>query len=354
MSKELVDQVVENGIHRFLSEGVHYRDLRQIQAAARAWPDWCGVWCGFAAEAEARGDAARAAGHALTAGEEWTRAALYYHFAQYLFFIDPAAKRTAQARKVAAFERARPLLDPPLERVEIPFESVRLPGYLRRPGAGAGHPCVVIVGGLDTTKEDALTFCDLCTRRGLATLAFDGPGQGETFDTMRWRRDFERAVMASIDYLETRRDVVDPTRIGVVGRSLGAHYAVKAAASDPRIRAAVAWGLVNRPNLHALPPARRLTRDGFLFVSGTRTVDEAAEFFAAVDLERLPSPIGCPLLVVHGGRDPLAAPADAARLAEKATTGSVLFWEDSVHCCHDRAHIVRPAMADFVAAHLAR
>ena len=29
-----------------------------------------------------------------------------------------------------------------------------------------------------------------------------------------------------------------------------------------------------------------------------------------------------------------------------------LIWDDSFHCCHDRAHIVRPAMADFMARNL--
>ena len=34
------------------------------------------------------------------------------------------------------------------------------------------------IGGLDTTKEDYLDVNDLCIQRGLATFAFDGPGQG--------------------------------------------------------------------------------------------------------------------------------------------------------------------------------
>jgi 2,6-dihydroxypseudooxynicotine hydrolase len=42
-------------------------------------------------------------------------------------------------------------------------------------------------------------------------------------------------------------------------------------------------------------------------------------------------------------------------LAEQAAGPTeLLFWEDSGHCCHDRSHIVRPAMADFLAYHLSR
>jgi hypothetical protein len=29
-----------------------------------------------------------------------------------------------------------------------------------------------------------------------------------------------------------------------------------------------------------------------------------------------------------------------------------LIWNDSIHCCHDRSHIVRPAVADFMARNL--
>jgi hypothetical protein len=38
--------------------------------------------------------------------------------------------------------------------------------------------------------------------------------------------------------------------------------------------------------------------------------------------------------------------AEAGGVVEK------LIWNDSIHCCHDRSHIVRPAMADFLARHL--
>ena len=69
-------------------------------------------------------------------------------------------------------------------------------------------------------QEDYLIVADHCMRRGLATLAFDGPGQGETMFEMRWRTDFERAIIAVIDYLEGRPEI-DRARIGIVGRSMG-------------------------------------------------------------------------------------------------------------------------------------
>jgi hypothetical protein len=45
---------------------------------------------------------------------------------------------------------------------------------------------------------------------------------------------------------------------------------------------------------------------------------------------------------------------DNATLMMAAAAGPLetLIWEDSGHCCHDRSHIVRPAMADFMVRRL--
>ena len=264
--------------------------------------------------------------------------------------LDRAAKRAAHDRKVAVFQRAAPLLDPPLTRVEIPFDSLTMPAYFRLPRDAARPPCVVLLGGLDTTKEDYQSVNDLCVRRGLATLAFDGPGQGETFYRSPWRRDFERAVQAVLDWLE-RQPAIDPARLGIIGRSTGGFYAPKVASIDGRVKAAVAWGaMYDIRNLETMPA---LTRDGFVFVSGSTSVAEALAFYECIDFTGAGARVRCPLLVVHGGLDPITPMDNATRmLAEVAGPAETLIWKDSGHCCHDRSHIVRPAMADFMARHL--
>lgn len=346
MSRERVEQVITQGIHRFLADGVHYRDLMDIRAATPDWSQWCAVWSQYAGAAEERGALALTRSLSRTAAKEFVRAALYFHYAQNLYYDNPALKRATHDRKVSAFKRAAPLLDPPLEPVKIAFDGIEMPGYLRLPPGRAKPPCVILLGGLDTTKEDYMVVNDLCAERGLATLAFDGPGQGETLFRMPWRKDFERSIGAVLDYLDTRPEI-DRDRIGIIGRSTGGFYAPKAAAIDTRIKAAVAWGaMVHLRNLASIPA---VTRDGFLFVSGSKSVDEALRFFECINLEGVASRIRCPLLIVHGGLDTITPMENATRLAAEAG-GPVetLIWEDSGHCCHDRAHIVRPAMADFM------
>ena len=47
MSKERVEQVINLCIHRFLADGVIYRDLMDIRAAMPDWSQWCAVWSLF-------------------------------------------------------------------------------------------------------------------------------------------------------------------------------------------------------------------------------------------------------------------------------------------------------------------
>lgn len=350
MSRQRVLEVIDQGIHRFLGDGVHYRDLMDLRERIGAWSQWCDAWMAAGEQAHARGQAALAAGAQRTGARDLARAALYYHYAQNLYYEDAARKRAAHDRKVSVFAQAAPRLDPPLQPVVIPWQDGSLPGYLRLPRGVSRPPVVILLGGLDTTKEDYLVVNDLCVERGLATLAFDAPGQGELLFTHRWPRDFERAVMSVVDFLQGCPDI-DAGRIGIIGRSTGGYYAPCAAALDERIRAAVSWGAMAHLRNMAEIPA--VTLDGFVYVSRSSSVEEARDYFACIDLDRWAAPVRCPLLVVHGGRDTIT-PMDNATRMVAAAAGPVetLIWEDSGHCCHDRSHIVRPAMADFLVRHL--
>ncbi|MBX6425833.1 MAG: alpha/beta hydrolase, partial [Variibacter sp.] len=313
MTKAAIEAAIDQGIHRFLADGVHYRDLMDIRVAAPDWKAWPETWSKWAEEAEKRGEAALAANAKLTAATEFARASLYYHYGQYMLFDDLALKKRIHDKKRDSFKRAAPLFEVPMERVEIPFDGIRMAAYFRVPAGVKKPPCVILLGGLDTTKEDYLTVADLCLKRGLATLAFDGPGQGETLFEMRWRTDFERAVVAAIDYLETRPEI-DRDRIGIIGRSMGGCYAPKTAAIDKRIKALVAWGAMY--HLRNLAEVPKHTLEGFMFVSNSRTLEEAKNFYASVDLSRYAPKITCPTLVVHGGLDTITPMDNAISLAK--------------------------------------
>ena len=67
---------------------------------------------------------------------------------------------------------------------------------LRRPPAlgAAAVPLVILIPGLDSTKEEFFLWESVFLERGMATLSLDGPGQGETGFRMDIRPDYEVAV----------------------------------------------------------------------------------------------------------------------------------------------------------------
>jgi 2,6-dihydroxypseudooxynicotine hydrolase len=350
MSRDVVDFLYATYTHRFLAEGVAWRDLQDLRARIHDVSDWAGAWSAVAREAEVRADRALQTGCTLSAGTDLARAATYHFFAQFLLWQEPETKRQTYAECVRTFARAAPLLEPPCERLDIPFRDLTLPGYLRRPRDRVRPPCVVLLGGLDTTKEEQQVISTLCVQRGLATLAFDGPGQGETRARLPLAPDFDQAVRAVLDFVERRRDI-DAARVGIIGRSMGGHYAPKAAALDRRVKAAVAWGAMYHLRNWATMPA--LTQQGFVYVTGSPSLEATRPFFDSVDLTGLAERIRCPLMIVHGGLDPITPADNATRMAAEARGPvELMLWEDSLHCAHDRAHICRPAMADFMLRHL--
>ncbi len=337
-------------IPRLVADGVDYNDIEAVRARLTRWEDWPRAWAerGGAHEAWARECLAK--GYRLTAGEALVRASLCYHFGQIIAFHDPAAKADLQRRKVEAFREAGPLLRPPVERLQVPWRNLALPGYLRLPAGARPSPCVVLIPGLDATKEDFHSLTDLCLRRGLGTFAFDGPGQGEVRPQSPLVDGYEGSILTVFNALAARPEI-DGQRIALLGRSLGGHYALRAAAAEQRVAAAVVFGgFHDLAHWDEIPP---LTREGFRQATGAATEEEARRRLANVTLEGCLGYIRCPVLVVHGKRDAIIPWHQAARIAEEIPAGAT-FWldEDGVHCCHNHAARYRPAMADWLATTL--
>src|SRR5882672_7917527 len=93
-------------------------------------------------------------GYNLTAGEHLVRAAIYYHFAKFVFVQDPKQMRAAHMKAVECYDAALAFMRPPGEKVRIPFEKTYLHGILRRPSAEKKPPILVMAPGLDSTKEE--------------------------------------------------------------------------------------------------------------------------------------------------------------------------------------------------------
>lgn len=347
-------QIARHFLSRFVVNGVAASDFEDVLGTLESWDDWCRVWSQRAAIHEGMGREALKAGQTISAADHLCRASATYHFAKYLFVQDLEQMRAAHLKAVECLDLALPHLDPPGERVLIPYEGRTLAGTLRKPKGVARPPIVLMTMGLDSSKEELLTFESNFLDRGMAILAFDGPGQGEAEYDFPIRPDYENVVGPVIDWIETERGDIDASRIAVWGISLGGYYAPRAAAFDKRIKACLSncgpynWGAL----WDQLPP---LTRAAYIQRSFSKSDEEAREKAFGLSLEGVAVKITCPMFVIAGGRDRLCPPEDARRLAAEAKGPTRLVYiPDGDHVAHNRFYMYRNQSADWMAEQLAR
>jgi 2,6-dihydroxypseudooxynicotine hydrolase len=353
---EQLASAISHWAPRFTTNGVTVSDFERIRAELAGWDDWCRVWSRVAAEHEELGRAALAERRYRSAGEHLAQAAVYYHFAKFLFVHDLDQLQAAHVAAVRCLDDALPHLDPSGRRVVIPFDGAELVGVLRLPPGPGPHPAVVLIPGLDSAKEEFRSTERLFLERGLATFSVDGPGQGEAEYDLPIRGDWEVPGAAILDALAAAPGV-DPGRLAVWGVSLGGYYAPRIAAGDPRVRACVA--LAGPYNFGAcwpqLPP---LTRNAFRVRSGAADDADARARAGALDLTGHTATIGCPLLVVAGKLDRLIPYQHAERLAAEVTAhgGQVrlLLLDRGNHGAMNVAPWHRPRTADWLARVLRR
>ncbi len=346
-----VEAAISHWAPRFVINGVPLTDFQEVTADLVRWEDWCAAWSARAAVHEELGNQAFADGHKLSAGEHWTRAAVCYHFGKFLFVNDMEQMKRAHGKAVECRNKALPLLDPPGERVEIPYEVKRLYGNLRKPKGIAKPPIVVMCMGLDSTKEEMDDYENRFLRRGLATLAFDGPGQWEAEYDFPITPEYEKPVKAVIDYLATRKDI-DVGRIGIWGVSFGGYYAPRAAAFEKRIKACVALsGAYQRSTSFEGRP--RINAEAFRVRSKSANYEEAGKVAARVSLKGIAQNITCPIYIVAGTQDRLTSPDQARMLAAEVAGPCVLsVIEGGNHVVNNLWYRYRDQTADWMAAQL--
>lgn len=351
MADARVQSAIAHWAPRFIANGVVPSDFQEVTSGISEWADWCRAWSARAAIHEELGRAALADGYGLSAGEHLNRAGVYYHFAKFLFVQDMAQLRAAHGKAVECHGRALPHLVPPGERALIPYEGKHLAGILRRPAGRERPPILVMVMGLDSAKEEMAAYEQTFLARGMATLAFDGPGQGEAEYELAIRGDFEVPIKAVLDWVETRADL-DPRRIGLWGVSLGGYYAPRAAAFDKRVSACIA---LSGPYDFgaAWDTLPELTRAAFRARSHSAGEAEAKRAAATLSLRGIAPRIECPLYVVAGRLDRVVPAEGAERLAAEAGGPvTLLIVEDGNHVVNNRPYRYRAQTADWMADRL--
>lgn len=335
---------------RMLDCGMDYADILVLQ---RETAD--GVAWDVAAEdlAEAQLRRARSAeqdGHLVTAIAAYRGAAADFLFAQMAYNADVPRKRELYRRFTAAVAAAGVLSSPAWERVEIPFGAGRMFGWLVTPAAPA-IGTVVVFGGQSGWGAAYLRQADALVRRGVAVLLAEGPGQGET--RLVGGLLLDTGVRAAYGkFVEYALDRVGPgAPVGLWGNSMGGLYAATTAAADPRVAAVCVNGAPARPRLLDF---RTFAEQAAAMVGSTdpAAIQRTFDQLALTDADR----IDCPLLVLHGGNDPIVTQQDQQPFLDAATHGDVTLrvWAGGEHTIYNHADERTAVVADWFADRLAR
>jgi len=154
------------------------------------------------------------------------------------------------------------------ETVRLKSLGDELIGFLFHPETENPAPAVIVCHGAGEFKENYFELCELLAARGVAALAIDLHGHGESagerfcIHIREWVAD----VQAAIGFLAAHPKV-DGKRIGAFGLSSGGTAILEAAVVDPRLKALVALDATVR---NSLPLPMTLFLKMLVFIGGIK------------------------------------------------------------------------------------
>ena len=335
MAEKTLDEIKTDILHRAGRinpfERVKREDVEQVVRRLSSLESdvWGEEWGKIGSKYESLAEEQQRQGRSKEAGATYYLAYEYFRIGRYPVPSSPE-KMNCYKGALRTFLKAAPSMEPPLERVEIPFEGKKVVGYLQIPKESDRPPVVMHWGGVDGWKEDRRSNSDGLLRMGLACFTIDMPGAGEN-PCLGSDLTAERTFSAAINYLETRKDI-DGKRIACMGGSFGGYWAAKLAHVEAkRLRGAVNWGAgVHRTFQEEwLRPALTLTASQYLmgpaslldarsYIFGVKTLEETLRIAPSLSLVAqgvIDQPCA-PLLCINGKEDDQHPISDLYLLAE--------------------------------------
>ncbi|AGB74403.1 MULTISPECIES: alpha/beta hydrolase family protein [Rhizobium] len=227
------------------------------------------------------------------------------------------------------------LAEPPIEPVTVPFQEGthgdRVRFYVRKPTDVAKPPVVIMWGGVDAWKEEMTELSSQLAAAGIASIAMDNVGTGES--PIKAKADGEKQFLPVIEWARQNEDL-DGTRLVLIGRSFGGHWATKLAHLIPdALRGAVNWGggvhyMFQRdwveqsryPDSYLMELVE--TRSRMLGASNDEEYAEGFRILSLLDQGILDRP-SAPLLLVNGKDDRQCPIADIHLLLEHGSPKTV-------------------------------
>lgn len=316
------------------------------------WADWHAHWKRRGEAHEALGLAAVEADRRVSAREALLRAAACYHFAEFMYFDDPPIKEATRRRVTEVFDKAVPYLSYGYTALRIPHVGLELPGYLLTPATGDGpFPCVVLNNGMESAKEAELFgFATSFADRGVAVLAFDGPGQGELLGRHGMVVEWEDVIGSVLDFAQACPEI-DGDRIGMFGVSFGGYLCLRGAAfHQDRVKAAI--NLSGCYDIDNFPSLRGMVLDDFCYVFQRDPEEMCKLAVEALNLRRVPA-LERPLLTIHSRLDSLF-PFETAERVHAWAVGEkrLIAYDHEWHVCTNHMTEFIPQFCDWMAERL--
>ena len=254
----------------------------------------------------------------LSKGGAYMRACTYQRMAEFLLPPDDP-KRPESFEKIGSyFFKGLDTLDVRYERITVPYGAASLRAlYFPGPQGAETKPLLVFGGGFDSILEEYYpNFAEAALKRGYSVLTYEGPGQGQALRKygLTYTAEWEKPVTAVLDeFLHTH---AKPSKIVLIGMSMGGYFAPRAAAFEERIDGVVAYdtcydfGEVAGRFLTAAknPEAMKNINVSWgyhnaLWTMGTEDPDDTAKACAAYTLAPVASRIRQDVLILAGTED---------------------------------------------------
>ena len=331
-------------------------DFQGIRTRVQRFDDIAREFTRAAERRERAARSAEAAGHAVTARENFYIASVLYGGAQWPIFENSPINLRLDGKKIECFGKYAEHADHHVERVEIPFGDLFLPAWLHLPPGhdGSPLPCVLLVDGMDGFKEAMVALHgDRYLSRGLAVLAIDGPGQGEctTRGIHVTGDNWFDAGRSILPWMRARPEL-DADRIAVHGISFGSYWATQLAASDDRVIGCAVAFVCHEPGCHTIfETASPTFKLRFMYMAGYEDEEAFDRFAETFSLRGVGASLRCPYLVVAGERDELSPLEHTYRLLDEiAAPRELMVYEGEKHGLNATpATFLGPAWADHIA-----